>query len=112
MKERTKYKLNTEAIVLSQDLMYKAMIISATTETDVFIEYSPHTQWVSLRVFYEGWISGVKPEIRIDASCAEELYEQDKLLDICNIVDKMYERTCNEIKYNSVDFIMMGKESE
>jgi len=42
---------------IAAKIIKKAVEISETTPHDVFCEYSPHVDWIVVRIFEGGWIS-------------------------------------------------------
>lgn len=40
---------------IAVELISKAVEISETTEHDVFVDYSPHVDWIELNIHKNGW---------------------------------------------------------
>lgn len=58
-------ELNKKTLTLVQRILTKAMELSSTTDTDVFVDYSGHVNYISIKVYKQGW-NDEEPDYRDD----------------------------------------------
>ena len=45
---------------MAAELIRTAVEVSTNTVHDVFVQYSPHVQWLSVHIWIDGWFEGEK----------------------------------------------------
>ena len=45
---------------MAAELIRTAVDVSTNTVHDVFVQYSPHVQWLSVDIWIDGWFEGEK----------------------------------------------------
>lgn len=80
METETKIKIAT-------DIIRKAVEINSITKHDVFIEYSPHVDWLRVCIYKNGWDSeSAGNTYTVDFSTTTAV---DAYADILTILDKL-----------------------
>lgn len=73
--------MKTEYVLKALDLLTLCLRLKKEKNIDVFFDYSPHIQLVTIRVYTPNWVSDQNPTKKFSVMLGEELKEYYESID-------------------------------